>query len=465
MHAAQRSASSELAGFISGASAQIDPTARQLAKLHILDTLGCQVGFASLPWSRVVFDYATEQASAGPATISYYGAQATDVMAAFANASFAHGFEMDDTHMGTASHPGVVVVPAALAVGQGVHASGADFLTAVTVGYEVMVRVGLASVGMIQRGFHTTSVTGPFGSAAAAAVLWSMDADRIAHGLGVAASKASGITEYSASGGSVKRVHAGLAAQSGIESMRMARAGVTAPTLALEGKRGLLRAVSDVVDADAMTRGLGEVYEMCTTGLKPYCCCAGQHTVIDAMTALQRAHPDLGAETIRRIRVRQNPREADVVGRVKEPTDITGSQFSAAFGIALRLVKGGNGFTDYLGARLDDEELLAIARLVDYESTAGQTPLVGDGPCEVRVEMQDGRVLEADVAYAAGTSRKPMSEAEVVAKFHDVADGPLGQEGAARVVETVMGLEGLADVNTLARMLVARPGAKPPLVG
>ena len=461
IHTADTSTTRELATFIAKPELAMPEDVGAKVKLHILDTLGCQIAFAALPWSRQVRDYAVTGRSSGPANLVHYGTPVPAEIAAFANASFGHGFEMDDTEMRTASHPGVVVVPAALATGQARTSSGAHFLRAVSVGYEVMIRVGLGSVGMMRRGFHTTAVAGVFGAAAASAAIMQLSAEGTAHGLGIAASKASGITEYSASGGSVKRIHAGFAAQSGVESMALANAGVTAPTAALEGPRGLFAAVSDTADPDSVTRGLGEHYEMLTTGLKPYCCCAGQHSVLDAVAELQSKTPGLTASSLRRIRVLQNPREVDVVGRIVEPKDITGAQFSAAFGIGLRLVKGGNGFGDYLGASLDDEQILEVARKVAYERTPADSPLPGDGPAQVTFELYDGTELSAHVSQALGSTARPMNEDEVILKFHSLADGPLGEEAAARVQDMVLNLEKVPDVNQLAGLLSARNGYQP----
>lgn len=442
-----------LAQFVADRGAPLPPEVVALLKRHILDTLGCQLAFADLPWSRTVWRYAAQSATGGPATISHFGAQAPVPLAAFTNAAFAHGFEMDDTEMRSASHPGSVVVPAALAAGQAAHSSGTELLTAVAVGYETMVRIGLASVGMMRRGFHTTAVTGPFGAAAAAASLWSAGEEQVAHALGIAASRASGVTEYSVSGGSVKRVHAGIAAQAGVESVLLAMAGVTAPSAALEGRRGLLHAVADVVDADVITAGLGSRYELLTTGLKPYCCCAAQHSVLDAVADLQRHHR-LTPESIRRIQVVQNRREADVVGMGPEPTDVTSAQFNAAFGIALRLVRGGNGFTDYVGCRVDDDRLLAVARKVEYRPAPDDAPLLGDGPCEVTVELHTGEVVTAAVAHATGTAANPLGDDAVIEKFHDLADGYLGRARASDLVDMVTHLESVDDMDTLARLLV-----------
>ncbi|MFD0851400.1 MmgE/PrpD family protein, partial [Actinomadura adrarensis] len=114
-----------LARFVTQRARSLPSDVLTAVKLHMLDTLGCQVAFARLPWSRAAWRYAVEARTTGAATISYYGTPTSVEMAAFANAGFAHGFEMDDTEMRSASHPGVVVVPAALAAAQRHGSTGA----------------------------------------------------------------------------------------------------------------------------------------------------------------------------------------------------------------------------------------------------------------------------------------------------------------------------------------------------
>lgn len=453
----EQSATSGLAGFVVRSSVSLPEEVLRRAKVHLLDTIGCMVAFASLPWSEDVRRYVASSQTAAEAPLVHFGTKVSVSQAAFANACFGHGFEMDDTEMRSASHPGVVVVPAALAAASAGRATGAELLRSIAVGYEVMVRVGLAGVSMMERGFHTTSVAGPFGAAAATAVLWDLPASMVTHGLGIAASHASGITEYSRSGGSVKRVHAGIASRSGVEAMALARAGITAPRRALEGPRGLLAAVANGASPRLVTSDLGQRFEMMTTGIKPYCCCAGQHTVLDAVGVIRRASPELDPRSIKAIRVWQRPREVAVVGRIVEPEDVTGAQFSAAFGIALNLLADGNEFIHYLSADLRDPDLLGLARRVEYLSMDDRTHIPGEAPAVVEIELEDGRILREAVGSARGSADRPMSADEVVAKFHGLADGPLGQGRAHAVVEQVLNLEQVGDVSRLTAALVARP--------
>lgn len=448
-----------LAAWVSAAPGRFSHVLESKLKVHLLDTLGCQVAFASLPWSRAASAHA-RASGAGPSTLVLSGHRAAPAAAAFANACAGHGFEMDDTEMRTASHPGVVIVPTVLAMAQVAGASGSEAVRAIGIGYEVMVRVGLAGIGMMARGFHTTGVAGAVGAAAAAAAVLGLDADGVRHALGIAASRAAGITEYAVSGGSVKRVHAGFAAQAGVEAAQLASLGITAPAAALEGGRGLLGAVDDAPEAGLLTEGLGERYELLTTGLKPYCCCAGQHAVLDAVARLQERVPDLDVDSVARVEVRQNAREAAVVGRIRRPQDVVSAQFSAAFGVAMRLTGRGNGFHDYASAPLEDARVSRVVDLVDYG--IAEEPLDGHGPAVVTLELRDGSRYREAVAYPRGSAHRPLSDEEALEKFHALADDPLGPRRAASLAEAVMGLDGAADLDGLAGLLVAREGYVPP---
>lgn len=446
-----------LADFISGASVDtLPPRITERAALHVLDTLGCALAFADLPWSAQTWAYVRSRGTHGPATVIGHGERVSPELAAFANAAFAHGFETDDTEMRTASHPGVVVVPAALALAQQQGASGAQFLAAVVAGYETMIRVGLGGVGMMARGFHSTAVAGPFGAAAAGARLLGLGPEQTAHALGICASMAGGITEYAVSGGSVKRLHAAFAAQSGVEAAGLAAAGVTAPVQALEGRRGLFGAISAAPDPAAVVAGLGTDFALEGTGFKAYSCCAAQHSVIDAVADLQQAHGFTAAD-VAEVHVRQNTREFDVVGRIRRPSDVTSAQFSAAFGIALRLVTGSNGARDYLDAVLDEPALLAVVDKVRYERA--EEPIPGDGPCAVRIRLADGAVHEMRVHHARGTAGRPLTPDEVIDKFRRLVAGILSAEETARTVELVLGLPALADLGELTHVLARTRGA------
>ncbi len=326
-------------------------------KLLILDQLGCQLAFAALPWNEAIYNYIKERKGyREESTVIHYGLRTTAEDAAFANAIFGHGFEMDDTELSSASHPGVTVIPPSLAVGEMEKITGKEFLTAVVAGYDVFIRVGLATRSMISRGFHTTAVLGPLGAAAATSKVLKLDVDKTLNALAIAASESGGLAEYTESGGSVKRVHAGFAAQSGLRAALLAQAGITGPPTALEGRKGLCQAFANEYSLEEITIGLGKEFRILLTGTKPYCCCAAQHSALEAVSEIMKESVII-PEEITKIRVSQKARDVRATGNIIVPQDIISAQFSGRFGVALRLIQGDNGFHDYSEENLRNPQI------------------------------------------------------------------------------------------------------------
>jgi 2-methylcitrate dehydratase PrpD len=197
--------------------------------------LACSV----LDWNKKVLKYVKDLGVASDqATIVGYGVRCAAEYAAFVNATFGHGFEIDDFAPAAIAHPGCVAVPASLNVAEREHLSGKDVLTGVALAGEVITRIGESGMKwMLARGFHETCILGVFGASAVAAKMLGMDAQNIACAMSIAGSHASGTTEYTQSGGDVKRVHAGIGANAGIRSALLARNGLTGPLTILEGTR------------------------------------------------------------------------------------------------------------------------------------------------------------------------------------------------------------------------------------
>jgi 2-methylcitrate dehydratase PrpD len=424
------------------------------AKLLILDQLGCQLAFAALPWNEAIYNYVRgkKQSSKG-CTVTYYGLKTNAEDAAFANAVFGHGFEMDDTELSTASHPGVAVIPPALAVGEMEKITGKEFLTAVVAGYDVFIRVGLATHSMISRGFHTTAVLGPLGSAAATSKVLKLDADKTLNALAIAASESGGLAEYTETGGSVKRVHAGFAAQSGLRAALLAQAGITGPPTALEGKKGLCQAFANEYSLEEITTGLGKEFRILLTGTKPYCCCAAQHSTIDAVSEIMKEHI-IVPEKIEKIRVWQKMRDVRVIANIVEPHDQISAQFSGRFAIALRLIKGGNGFQDYSEENLLNQEILGLTQKIEYYVDDEMEKMNPAGaPARVEIHLKDGSIHERTVQYAKGTVQHPMTKDELENKFRELSAILLTKQQSDDIVDIVSKLEKLDNLQELSSLL------------
>ncbi|TYB57400.1 MmgE/PrpD family protein [Nonomuraea sp. PA05] len=450
-------ATAGLAGFASGlAFADLPPEVVERITWHLLDAVGAGLAGSAKPWNAVVRRYALRETAPGPCTVYGTGATARPEWAALANATAGHGFEIDDYALPALAHPGCVVVPAVLAVGEELGADGREALAAAAAGFETVVRFGLATTPSLtsDRGFHVTGVHGVFGAAAVACRLRGLDPGTTASAYGLAASQAGGVTEYTRSGGEVKRLHAGLAAMAGIRSATLAGDGFTGPRTAVEGPRGLLRAFAAHARPAALTDGLGERWELHGLALKRYCVCAGIQAPLQALAELRAELPD--PREIEEVVVGVDDATRAHVGAAgADPRDMTEAQFSARHAVAMHLVLGGNGPEHYArleAAGFDLPEVSALAGRVRLEHDAeAEAAFPARLLARVRVRLRDGRE-PARLAEAPGSPGAPMPGEEVEAKFLGLAGGVIGDRAARAVRDAV---RALADGGPVAAVLEA----------
>jgi 2-methylcitrate dehydratase PrpD len=458
----QSSVTDDLAEFAAGLTpADVPVSVQRFVKRHLLDQIGIELACSTLPWVKVAQGYASQFGKSGTSTVMGRQERLDAEPAAFVNAIAGHGFEMDDYFPGAYSHPGSVVVPTALSVGEELESTGAEVLAALVVGFETLVRIGAAvTPSLLQhRGFHAPSAVGVFGSAVVTGRLLHFNQTQMVTALGIAGSHSSGTTEYTQSGGDVKRLHAGLGALGGLRSARLANAGFTAPRAILEGRRGFLQAFAQSYDAESIARDLGTVWESAErAALKPYCCCGAIHPQI---TAALRALAESGHTTdeIVDIRIGVDATAVSHVGSIgPEPKDATEAQFSAHFAVALALVKQDAGFATFVGAVNDgfkDEAVLTLSRKIRVEfDSEFEEKSAGSRKGKVDITFEDGSV-NAVSCVAKGSPEDPLLDDEVHAKFMSLATQVISDEQARQIIQNVENLENLASVQALLEPLHA----------
>ncbi|MCH9037742.1 MAG: MmgE/PrpD family protein, partial [Chloroflexi bacterium] len=272
----------------------IPPQVIQAAKGYILDCLGCGLAATSLPWSLMVAELARESGAPGPCTLLGLPWRTSAPYATLVNGTMIGGFETDHVYSPASCHPGASVFPALLAIAEREHLSGRHFLTALVAGYEVVCRIGQAATRAVEdvAGFHGPATNGPFGAAAAVARALMLDPEQTASALGIAASSAGGLLEFSLDGSMIKRLHMGRASQLGLESALLAQKGFTGPHTILEGSRGFLRVFSPDPHPERLLEGLGKSYVMeSALQIKSYPCHIRAHPFVDALVRFKARHP------------------------------------------------------------------------------------------------------------------------------------------------------------------------------
>jgi 2-methylcitrate dehydratase PrpD len=343
------------------------------------------------------------------------------------------------------------VVPAALALGQALGASGEDVITAFVIGVEVEAKIGKAmTAAHLRRGWHPTATIGTLGAVAAAAKLLRLTGPQVQMALGVAASKAAGLRQNF--GTMTKPLHAGEAARKGVEAAQLAQRGFTADACILDGRFSFLNVFVGEGEfvPETVIRDFGAPYEIITPGIgvKPYPACRQAHRAIDAMLHLVHMYhlqPDDVSEIICHISARMR----DFLVHHQPQTGLAG-KFSMEYCLAAALLHGKMGLAQFSDASVQDSRAQALMRRVrlthpDQDKPNWDNPV----PDVVEVVLRDGARRQQRVEIPKGDPELPLTWAELVAKFRDCAATVLAERQIEEAIQQIAHVEELPTLKPL----------------
>ena len=425
------------------------------ARMALLDTLGCGIYGAIQPWGKILREQIEHEGSSGKATL--FGSRMTVApsRAALANGTATHGFELDDIIQGALVHPGACVVPAALAVAEQTSASGERLLLAIIAGYEMMSRLGWAlGAEHNTRGFHTTGVAGPIAATMAVGVVLGLPRDKVLAAIGIACSSAGGIKAFTqGSGGMVKRMHAGRAAETGVLACELAQRGFTGPLAAIDGHFGLIEVIGGSDTAvNALTDKLGEDYAISRVWVKAYPCCGLIHSVSNAIEIIKRDSAMTPAD-VKRIVVHTSKRAVEHNGD-PDPQETMAAQYSIPYCVGAAVVKNPRDPAAFDTRVLADAEIRRVSRLTQLRIDEKLDALYpAHFAARVAVELKDQRRFESTVIDPHGTAADACDAAEIEAKFRLLAQ-PVADGGRIeRVIGAVSDLRGSSTIAALSAAL------------
>jgi 2-methylcitrate dehydratase PrpD len=445
---------------VSTDTAAIPPRVRRRAAQHLLDTLGCGLAAVATGAAGAATAVAEAQGGREEATLLGAPARVPAAAAALANGARCHALDFDDTHERGICHSSTVVAPAALAAGEACDKSGREVLDAYVLGTEVALRIAIAAAdGLYARGFHPTPVCGAFGAAAAAARLLELDRETATHALGIVGSFAAGLFEYLSDGSQTKPLHAGWAAQAGVQAARLAEAGATGPATVLEGRFGVIAAhTGSAAAADGMADTLGGTWETEAIAIKAFPACHFVHSSTWAAASLADTHdltPGDVEQIIVRIPAEGEPLVLEPLSAKHEPRTPYDAKFSLPFTVAHHLVHGRLGVSSFSPEAISDRAVLSLACRVRSE------PLVDAPPSRfaggARVITRAGEELDCFVAHVPGSPANPLDEEQVLAKFRANAEPAIGGPASAELADAVRALDEATAVGPV--LALARPRA------
>ncbi len=412
-----------------------------------LNWVGCAVGAANHESAQAALDAVKELEPAPQASILGRAEKVDMASAALVNGITSHTFDFDDTHLKTIIHPAGPVASALLAMAEREGSSGRQLIDSLVLGIDVSCRMGNCIYPEhYDRGWHITGSTGMLGAAAGCARLLGLDEKKTQMALGIAASQPIGMREQF--GTMTKPFHPGGAARAGLTSALLARHGFTASAKALEAPRGFAQVVSPKHDWSEITGELGTRFEISFNTYKPFACGIVIHPTIDAATQLRAQ--GVTADNVDHVELKVHSLVLELTGR-KEPQDGLQGKFSVYHGFAAGLIFGQAGEGEYDDHIVTREDMVALRRKV--VATVDDT--IDEASADVTAVLKDGRRVHVFVEHAIGSLERPLTDAQLEAKFHSLADPVIGAGKAAKLIEACWNVAKAHDVRGLTAL--ARP--------
>ena len=429
------------------------------AKHLLLDGLGCALVGAQLPWSRVATDAVLGLEGTGDTVVIGTGRNTSAPAAAVLNGTFIQGFELDDFHPLAPLHSCSLLIPALLSTAtvRPETTTGAELLLASIAGFEVGPRVGYTLHGaqMLDRGWHSGPVFGTHSAAMASGKLRGLPPAQLEDALGLAGTQSSGLmaAQYEAMS---KRMHHGLAARNGFYAAGLAAAGYTGIKRVFEREYGgFLSVFGEGHDPDAslLTGQLGRRWETSIIMVKSYAAMGGLHGAIEAARDLRSS---VAPDDISKIDI--------TVGETiykhgwwqpERPLTAIGAQMNIGYATAAALLDGNVLPEQFTPARLDADDIwsLIAATTVHLDESLAKADITEKFRTEVAVTTRDGTVHRARVVQPHGAPADPVTNEELVAKFHALADRVTNRGRAEAIERAVVGLEALDDTDALIDLL------------
>lgn len=418
------------------------------AKEVLADTLsvivaGAQEGEVKALTKRLVDPKAKQVAS-----LIGSGTRTEPSKAALINGTAGTFLELDEGNQFGRGHPGIHVVPAALAMAEEGHLSGEDLLTALVLGYEIGTRIGIAC--KIRMSMHPHGTWGTVGAAVAVGKLLDYseaamkEMINVSSSLGLATSRRTMLE-----GGTVRNVYSGVSNFMGILAHQLVQSGFTGEADGLKTVYGCV--VSDTFSPEVMTEELGKRFEIARNYFKMHACCRYNHGTLDALEKILVRRP-LKAGEIESVDVETYSLAAQLCDR--NPQNMLAAKFSIPFAVATLIAHGRTDVSCFTPQAVRSDDVQALAKKVEVKEDPKLTAMMPSRrPSRVRVTLKSGEKLEAEVSMNKGDFEDPYGAADLEKKYFSLADPVWGHSKAEQIRSRVMAVEKVKDITQVTSLI------------
>lgn len=416
----------------------------ETTKLYIIDYYAaCFAGLkVNGKFNRAVEEILFENGGREEASVLCSDRKLPASEAAFLNAVYAHGADMDDGNRKAMGHVAAHVMSAVFALAETLAVSGRDVIVAINAGYEVYNRVAAAvQPGLVRRGFHSTGTAGAIACGAAAAKLMGLDEKGIYNAISLSAIQSSGLMIITESGQSCKPINPANAARIGILSAKLAEKGIESSVYPLESQKGWFHAMSDQLDESAITEGLGEVFTITESYLKPYPSCRHTHCGIDAALSIREEVGDITAEMVDSIEVHIYGNAIRIAGQIELPKCAEDSKFSIHYSLATALLKGHFDLNDLQIENVTEDIRSVVGKIRLIEDETMENRKAGIRGAKTVIRLTDGSQYSRTVLVPKGDAANPFTREEMAAKLSACAEGVLTEKQQKELLLSVKNMD------------------------
>jgi 2-methylcitrate dehydratase PrpD len=422
-------------------------------KHTLLDTLAVMIGGSGMDGVPAIVELVKEKGGKAESLLPFYGGRVPAPESALAIGPMPRAMDCGDLHeeAGHVSEYIVAVLLAAMGLKRNV--SGKAFLVAMAVGQEILVRLDSA-YKLISNAVRAHDCGGHyiFGAVAAVAKVLDLSQEQLENAQGIARTMTQPHTMAIYSPATLMaRVHHGLVCQAAVNACLLALKGITGPRQeVLTGPKGFLSTARWKTDPDALTRDLGEVWEMGKIITKGYSACYFSHSSIDGIRDQMRRHGFRAAD-IAEIHIAVSTSGWRTVCEPKEkkwdPHTVPECQFSLPYAVATAAFDDMvflDSYTAEARERSDVRELMS--RIFASEDSG-----ISGWGARVKTTLRDGRVIENEYAHVKGHPKNPFGENDFIEKFRMCVPHsayPLSKEVVASLIDSVLNLDAVDDVES-----------------
>jgi 2-methylcitrate dehydratase PrpD len=418
----------------------------EMGKKCLLDFVGASIAGHQNESASIAIESGKWLGNAGDCTIIGMNKKMSPIAAAYANGTLSSSLDIDDGHRKAVGHPGVMVIPAALASGELMNATGKELLTAIVAGYEIGIRCGIVMNSHHNRVFYGSGGWGVFGAAAAAAKMMLLQGNHLNNALTICEEYGpTALCGKSIEAGAMTKESVGWGGATGLFSALLAKSGFSGPNNILMDDH----LCND--EAKEIFQTLGDDYEIENIYFKLYPSCKWSHSPITAAVDIKRIYnPQIG--DIEEVTIETFSKALTLDH--KSPKTSEAAQYSIPYTVATALCHGSMEPVHLTDQYVTDVKILQLADKIKMIASTDLEQLFPDKrPARVTVKMKNGDYFTKEVHVIKGDPEKPLGWKELTDKFHNCTKKFLTKDQRTELIQSIKNLERIKSLKEFTRKL------------